>query len=513
MGALATLSLLLALRAAGVAGALLSPDFLFLDGELLPDGFSYGCGTSAYQIEGAWNEDGKVESVWDHFAHDKGKGHIAGDQTGDLAMDFRHTYKKDLPLFRRALGINLYDFTIAWTRVQTADGKPNQRGIEFYRDMMKTAAEHGMQTSCTLYHWDLPQRLQDKYHRWISKGNITRDFRDYAELAYNALGDLCDTWVTMNEPHSFCSEGYGPDTESAPGYAGPIDLTYQCMHNALLAHSAAVQLFREKKAQGKVRGKIGIKLDGSPGVPLNSSSQADIEAVTKNNDFGIGWVAGPITSGDYPPVMRTAMGDTLPKFTEQEKALLKGSYDFIGFDAYTSQWVTPTKGKCVSDSDAWPSCIDSFDARPRSNQLIGRPTGSSWNFQQDTTVYDGLKYLHERWGAKELIVGENGMAGLNETQLPINQFVRDADRIEWYRSTLLNVKRALHDGIPLTGFVPWSCISNLEWSSGYYNDFGLIRAKPGRNQTRTPKQSAAYLKGVLTRGNSIEPYNFVHQEL
>lgn len=264
---------------------------LTLDGHVLPRNFIYGCGTSAYQVEGAWNADGKGMSIWDVFAHGKGKGHIRGDQTGDIAMDFYHTYPRDISLFHRALGVNNYDFTLAWTRLlPTGKGKQvNESGLQFYKNMMRTVHENNMTATCTLYHWDLPHALQAEYKGWLSR-NIVRDFENYAAVVMEALGNDCDRWLSMNEPRTFCTEGYGTEQVSAPGFEGTMLDTFKCMHHALLAHAASHRVFRTLKANNKFRGTFGIKIDGQVSLPLDPQSKADQAAAQRATDFVRGWL-------------------------------------------------------------------------------------------------------------------------------------------------------------------------------------------------------------------------------
>jgi len=193
--------------------------------------------------------------------------------------------------------------------------------------------------------------------------------------------------------------------------------------------------------------------------------------------------------------------------------MLKGSVDFLGLDFYTSQWVTPT-ANCTPASDTYPECTDSYQQDPRTGIDIGRPTASDWNFDvQHTTIYGGIKYIADTYNATNILISETGMGVLNETNMPLAQVLEDVDRIAWYRGVLTAMRQALDDGLPLVGFIPWSCIDNFEWSDGYNVRFGLINvaydAAGDGSQKRNPKLSGAYLKGVLTRGNSINPYNFV----
>ncbi|KAI1784716.1 glycoside hydrolase [Ganoderma leucocontextum] len=494
-----------------VAAVLLLPKFgglaqgaYVLDGRTLPDDFIFSCGTSAYQVEGATGSKavgGKGTSIWDTYAHEKGKGHIAHDQDGDIAVDFYHTYPKDLPLFKQALGINQYDFTIAWTRIlpNGTGTKANRAGIDFYRNVIRATHENGMSAACTIYHWDLPQTLQDRYGGWLNR-RIVKDFRNYAEVVMDGLGDLCDDWLSMNEPRTFCDEGYGADPDSAPAIPdGSFDTVLACRHNALLAHAGAHEAFVERKAQGKVRGRFGIKIDGAPGVAMDPTSAADRAAVERHHAFEF-WEVSPLVNGTYNPTMRATLGKHLPSFTPAETKKLAGSYDFVAFDAYTSGWTAAlnqtAKRACKSEeSEFWPECVENADT-DRAGYLIGKPTESVWNFRANDTIYVGLKYMYDN-GIKAFTVGENGMAVIKEANLRREERVVDADRVDWYRSSFKNIKWVLDAGMPLIGVSFWSCIDNLEWSDGFDVKFGLIDTKAGYNQTRSVKMSANYVKAVM----------------
>lgn len=348
-----------------------------LDGQPLPHDFVYGCGTSAYQIEGAWKEDGKGESIWDNFAHLKKGKYIKNGDTGNVAMNFYHTYKSDIPLFRKALGINAYDYTISWPRLlPKGTGKQvNKKGAQFYKDMMRTVHDNGMSASCTLYHWDLPQVLQEKYKGWLDQ-QVVKDFENYAEVAMNTLGHDCDRWISMNEPRTFCTEGYGTEIVSAPGFKGTVLDQFKCMHHALLAHSAAHKVFKRLKSQGKVKGTFGIKADGGLSLPLDAKSKADLDAVQRAADYEIGWVIAPLTTGDYPLSMRKTMGDKLPKFTPEESKNLKNSYDVVWYDGYSRAYAGAITGKCEESNEdaAWPTCVN--EVTEKDGKPIGKPTGS-----------------------------------------------------------------------------------------------------------------------------------------
>ncbi|CAO1620689.1 unnamed protein product [Parajaminaea phylloscopi] len=471
---------------------------LSLNGQKLPSDFVYGCGTSAYQTEGAYNADGKGESIWDVFVRQKDV--IKNGDTGQDAMDFYHTYSRDLPLFHHATGVNTFDHTIAWTRIlpQGTGNTPNAKGVEFYRNVANTAHQNKMSFSATLYHWDLPQALQKKYNGWLSE-EVLDDFENYARVTMTALGDVVDRWISINEPRTFCTEGYYTDGSSAPGLKGNLTTVYRCFHNALLAHARAHKVFQELKSKNKVRGTFGIKIDGGPAKPYDPKSQKDRDAAARDLDFAaLGWALGPLTTGEYPKVMRDTMGDLLPRFSKEEAALVKDSYDVIWFDVYTSVYAKHVD-KCPKYKDPWPICVN--ETTDRNGVPIGKPTGSDWNFLVTDTIRDVLNYAHYRWKVKAFAIGETGMAVRNGYKQNFQQKLNDRDRVEWFRVQLAQVSDILKEGkLPLKGFVFWSCMSNFEWSNGYQGDFGVIYTKHGKNQQRSVKNSAKYLNDVFRHG-------------
>eukprot|EP01117_Protostelium_nocturnum_P016642 TRINITY_DN663_c0_g1_i1.p1 TRINITY_DN663_c0_g1~~TRINITY_DN663_c0_g1_i1.p1 ORF type:complete len:503 (-),score=139.78 TRINITY_DN663_c0_g1_i1:204-1712(-) len=477
---------------------------IFLDGKKLPQDFVYGCAVAAFQVEGAWNESGKGVSVWDNYCH---KGLCALNSTGDVTDDFYHSYKTDLPLFKSVLGVNSFSTSLAWTRFMPSGRSPlNQKGIQFYKNMLDTVKSNGMKASCTLFHWDLPQALFDEY-KGMASSKFVRDFRNYAIAAFKALGNRCDYWITFNEPHATCT-GYGPNPGTAPGVNGPAKEFYDCGHNLLLAHASAVEAYR---ATG-LKAPIGIKLEGSPAVPFDPTSPSDQRAAKVANDFLIGWFVNPITRGDYPETMRKSMGSMLNTFTKKQSESLMKSTDFMGLDPYTSFW-SNEQPKCEVGSPTWPSCVtpvSQFQIAPNGT-TIGMPTGTSWNYLTPyNSIVGTLKMMKETYNATfPFWISETGMSRKNEPYLSIAEKINDTEsRVRWYRETLKAVKQAIDLGYNLKGFVPWSCMDNLEWSSGFTQRFGVIGvgydAAGKGSQSRFVKNSAKYLKSVFINGSPLE---------
>eukprot|EP01117_Protostelium_nocturnum_P010474 TRINITY_DN376_c0_g2_i1.p2 TRINITY_DN376_c0_g2~~TRINITY_DN376_c0_g2_i1.p2 ORF type:complete len:357 (-),score=88.74 TRINITY_DN376_c0_g2_i1:36-1106(-) len=356
-----------------------------------------------------------------------------------------------------------------------------------------------MKTSCTLFHWDMPQALYDEYKSFLSN-KVVGDFRNYTRTVFNRLGDKCDYWITFNEPKTTCS-GFGPNPGMAPGVKGPRKDIYTCGHNLLLSHAAIVEEYRKTG----LKAPIGIKIDVSPGIPYVNDNVHNT-ANDRFNDFEIGWFVRPLTKGDYPSAMKS-LGSELPTFTSHQSKSLKGSVYFIGMDAYTTTWTVPSTN-CAQGSENYPRCVDDFKV-DKNGKTVGIPTGSSWNYlNADASVYGGAKLLTERYGTTvPLWISETGMSVIGEVSLPIAQRINDTSRIQWYRETLKAVKKSIDKGYNIKGFVPWSCMDNFEWAKGYTERFGLIGIeydKTGKgSQKRFPKNSGAYLKSVFAKGNPI----------
>jgi len=254
-----------------------------------------------------------------------------------------------------------------------------------------------------------------------------------------------------------------------------------------------------------------MKLDHMPLVPFNKNDAKDVAAADRANDFEIGWFVSPITTGAYPDALTQAYGSSFPKFTPQQSASLLNSLDFLGLDPYTAAWASPL-ANCDQNtmSNDYPMCVNKFQTTA-DNRTIGVPTGSSWNFlDPEDSVYGGLKLLIDRYNTSSLPlwISETGMSQINEPNLPLEQKINDAPRVEWYRRTLHSVKKLIDEGVPVTGFVPWACLDNMEWSMGYTERFGVIGIKYGADgqgsQDRFVKKSAGYLKSVLDKGEKID---------
>jgi beta-glucosidase len=285
-------------------------------------------------------EDGKGTSIWDTWAHVP--GHILDGQTGDVAVDHYNRYEEDIDLIAD-MNMDSYRFSISWTRIFPNGTGPhvNPEGVAHYNRVIDALVSRGLKPFVTLFHWDLPETLQDSYGGWLSDQSVI-DFAAYAEACFAAFGDRVKHWVTFNEPGQF-THGYGGSDKAPPGRnSNPSTEPYIAAHHILLAHAAAVDVYR-RLFKAEQKGEIGITVDCEWGEPLTNST-ADIEAAHRRVVFQIGWFVDPLYFGDYPAVMRELVGSRLPQFSPNQVSLIKGSLDFVGLNHYTSRWVTAGPG-------------------------------------------------------------------------------------------------------------------------------------------------------------------------
>eukprot|EP00775_Hariotina_reticulata_P004623 gene4623-4877_t len=293
---------------------------------------SFGVATAAYQIEGAYNRNGKSLSIWDNFSRQPGA--IRGGGDGSTAIDHYHLYRSDYKLMKD-MGIKLHRFSFSWPRIipgGRSGSAVNKQGVAFYHKLIDEMIANGITPVATMYHWDLPQVLQDSYQGWLGD-QIVDDFNYFASTLFSRFGDKIKFWVTINEPPSICDLGY-KNGNYAPGMQGGKAAMYRCGHNTLLAHAAAVNTYR--KSFSYQRAKIGFSTNVIWPEPLTNSA-ADRRAASNKLEREFGWVADPLFFGDYPKILKDAVKKDLPVFTSKQKASLKDSVDFIGVNVYTAR--------------------------------------------------------------------------------------------------------------------------------------------------------------------------------
>ena len=454
-----------------------------------PKDFVWGTATSSYQIEGAHNLEGKGPSIWDAFCTIPGK--VYQGHHGNTSIDHYHHYQEDVALMKK-LGFNAYRFSLSWPRIiPDGKGKPNEAGLAFYDRLIDELITHDIEPWITLYHWDLPLALQLEEDGWLSP-TIVDHFARYAELCFNRFGDRVKHWITLNEPWVVSILGHGQGV-FAPGRVSNTE-PYLAAHHLLLSHAKAVQIYREKYAhQG---GKVGITNNGDWREPLTDKPE-DKEAAERALLFFLGWFADPVYLGDYPEVMKARVGDRLPQFTEEEKALLKGSSDFFGLIHYTTMYAADQSGGNVKQDVYGNGGLSEDQDVILSRDKSWKLTAMNW-----AVVPWGcqklLQWIHDRYDGPPIYITENGFA--YEDQLKDGR-VADTERLEGYKDYLLACQAAITDGVKLEGYFAWSMFDNFEWASGYRPRFGITYIDY-ETLERTPKDSAIWF-GEVVRNNGI----------
>jgi len=437
-----------------------------------PDGFLWGTATASYQIEGAWNEDGKGESIWDRFAHTPGK--IQNGDTGDVALDHYHRYKNDVALIKN-LGAGAYRFSIAWPRIfPEGTGAPNLKGLDFYSRLVDELLANGIAPFATLYHWDLPQALQDRWGGWESR-DTANAFADYCSYVAEKLGDRIRHYFTINEFTTFVELGYGTGV-FAPGLKLPPARLNQLRHNTVLAHGLAVQAIRAKAQQGTV---VGLAENMTAGVPVIETPEHIAAAEHCTREANAGYLT-VILEGRYTDAFLASAGAAAPKFTPEDLKVISSPLDFIGINVYVPKYVR------AIDAAPGYEALEFSKSHPR--------MASSWHFIGPEALYWAPRHLVKLWSVKDIFITENGCAAADEPAA--DSIVYDSDRIMFLRSYLAQLQRATAEGMPVRGYFLWSAMDNFEWSSGYAQRFGLIRVDYATLK-RTPKLSASFFREVV----------------
>ncbi|RVE71779.1 hypothetical protein OJAV_G00055310 [Oryzias javanicus] len=462
-----------------------------------PAGFSWGAGGSAYQTEGAWDRDGKGLSIWDVFSHKKGK--IQQNETGDSSCEGYYKVKDDVSLMKELM-LNHYIFSISWPRIIPTGIKSdhiNERGIQYYDQLINQLLENKITPIVTLYHWDLPQVLQEKYGGWQNISMVNH-FNEFANLCFERFGNRVKHWITFSNPWSVAVEGYETG-EHAPGLKLRGTGAYRAAHHIIKAHAKVWHTY-DTQWRGKQRGLVGISLSGDWGEPVDISNQRDIEAAERYVQFCLGWFATPIFHGDYPQVMKDFVGrksaqqglgtSRLPSFSPQEKSYIKGTCDFLGIGHFTTRYITHKNNPSGRSSSSF------FTDRDVAELVDPRwpDPGSEWLYSVPWGFRRLLNFVKTQYGNPAVYVTENGVS---EKMLCTE--LCDEWRIQYFKDYINEMLKAIKDGVNVKGYTAWSLLDKFEWDEGYSERFGLYYVDfRNKNKPRYPKASVQFYKQVIS---------------
>jgi beta-glucosidase len=435
-----------------------------LDPMPFPAGYTWGAATSAFQVEGSTTADGRGLSIWDTFCAEPGR--VRGGATGDPAADHYRRWESDLDLMAE-LGIGAYRFSVAWPRIQpTGSGSVNQRGLDFYRRLVDSLVARDITPGITLFHWDLPQTLQDA-GGWPARDTAHR-FADYARIMFDSLGDVPADWFTLNEPktHAYVGHWYGAH---APGLTDP-DAAAAAVHHQLLAHGLAVEQFRDSAALGR----IGIALNL---VPVYPASEEFVDSARRIDAVENRLFLDPVLLGSYPKDAIGRLGGMLPADPERFSALV--------LDGDLATISTPADLLAVQYYGVTGAGFDGA-------QVSIYPTSNaSWQQVHAEGLYDLLVRIANDYPAIPIVITENGIPD-ESAELTTS----DDYRVSYLRDHFVQASRAIADGVPLEAHYVWSLLDNFEWAEGYEQRWGIV-AVDFETQSRSPKDSFGFYQGVI----------------
>lgn len=443
--------------------------------ERFPDGFLWGAATSAHQIEGSPLADGAGPSIWRRFAHTPGM--VRDGDTADVACDHYRRYREDVALMKQ-IGLQAYRFSIAWGRVlPEGRGRVNEAGLGFYDRLVDALLEHGIEPMCTLYHWDLPEALDD-LGGWLNP-DIAEWFAEYADVCYRALDGRVKKWTTLNEPWVVTDGGYLHGA-LAPGHRDRFEAPI-ASHNLMRAHGRGVQAYR---ATG--RHEIGLVVNIEPKYAA-SQSPADLAATQRAEAYMNRQYLDPACLGRYPPEMKEIFGEAWPDWPAADLELIRQPLDHLGVNYYT---------RAVTKADA----SDWLLHASRVAQAGALHTETGWEvFAQGLT--DTLKWMSARYGAPPIYVTENGAAFPDPSQAA-SEPLQDPLRVEYLRNHLRAVRSAIAQGVDVRGYFAWSLLDNFEWAHGFSKRFGIVHVDYA-TQKRTRKASADFYSRVIATNGAV----------
>jgi len=443
-------------------------------GHGFPKGFLWGAATASYQVEGALREGGRGVSIWDTFA-DK-PGNILHGDTGAVATDFYHRYPEDIALMK-SIGLQALRFSIDWPRIFPSGAGPiNTKGLDFYDRVLDKLLDAGIQPYCTLFHWDLPQALEDA-GGWSVRETGQR-FAEYAGAVASHFSDRIQHWITTNEFASYIDNGYGPASLFAPGRKLGRKELMQTRHYAVLAHGMAVQAIR---AAAKHPAKVGIAESVAGAAPAVQTPEniAAAERAMRHLNAPYSTV---ILEGKYPKEYLDSLGADAPHFTAEDLEIISSPLDFYGANVYMASQVL------AADNPEGYVKVKRSAIYPRMN--------SEWLFVVPESLYWTLRLMQKLWNVKSIYITENGCSAPDVPSA--DGRILDTDRILYLRTYLTQLQRAVSEGVPVHGYFLWSFIDNFEWARGYSERFGIVYVDY-KTQRRTPKLLAEFYKQTILR--------------
>lgn len=483
-----------------------------------PKNFLWGAASAAYQIEGAFDEDGKGPSVWDQYA--KVPGNTFKGTNGDVAIDHYHRYKEDVALMKE-MGLKAYRFSISWSRVlPEGEGRVNEAGLDFYRNLVRELKANGIEPVATLYHWDLPLALQEKYGGWESRKTIAA-FKEYCQVVFEALGGDIRYWVTFNEQNVFTAMGYRWGNH--PPKKHDVKLMFRMNHNVNLANAVAVSLFHKMVPEGKIGPSFGYG-----GVYPKTCDPDDVLAGLNADDFNNSWWLDVYCRGHYPAFTFRALErlGIAPKVTEDDRKMLEAADarpDFLGINFYHGGTVQQNRIEKPVDDDGEErdySATDPYLMQPKGDQAqnpevpmfnsVKNPylKTTQWGWEIDPVGFRvALREVYEKYELP-IMITENGLGAHDKFE---DGRIHDDYRIEYLRQHILEMKKAVTDGVEVLGYCAWSFTDLLSWLNGYSKRYGFVYVDQNDDQTGTldryRKDSFYWYEKLIEQNGSDEILN------
>jgi len=440
-----------------------------------PPGFLWGTATAAYQVEGAFDEDARGPSIWDTFAHTPGR--IEDGNTGDVACDHYHRFEQDVELMAE-LGFGAYRFSVSWPRIYPdGDGEVNEAGLAFYDRLVDALVAKGIVPALTIYHWDLPQPLQDR-GGWLSRDTVDA-FVQYATTLAARLADRVPIWITHNEP--WVSSWLGHASGAFPPGLSDWGAGATAAHHILLSHGRAARTLREQGAK-----QVGLAVNLSSVRPA-SDSAADVEAASRWDEYENRWFVGPAYEGAYPAALLARLEERgeAPPIKPGDMEEIKAPLDFLGVNYYMTHTIA------ADPEDGGPLELREVPSE-------GATTDCEWSITP-AGLSEMLIDLNQRYAPGAIYITENG-ATFDDPE-PVDGTVEDPARVQFLREHFAAALEAIEAGVPLRGYFVWTLLDNFEWIWGFKRCFGVVQVDR-KTQARTPKRSARFL-GEVARANAL----------